>query len=94
MSPPHTCVPNLVMRRKKRQEVQSLMFCFFSFVWPRSGGFDSPNGWAAVLVVAARSCHLEVDGTTSNRQLHRDERVLESSHLQGDIISLWRSKKY
>lgn len=56
----------------------------------RYGRFDSPDDWAVVLVIAARSCHLEIDGATFNRHLHGDERVLEFSHLQGDIISLWR----
>lgn len=77
VSPPHTCVPNLMM-----QEDNSGIPII------RSGGFDSPNDWAAVLVLAVRSCHLEVDGATFNRHLHGDELVLEFSHLKDDIISL------
>lgn len=80
VSPPHTCVPNLMMQEDGSGTIPII----------RSGGFDSPNDWAAVLVLAVRSCHLEVDRTTFNRHLHGDEPVLEISHLKDDIISLGR----
>lgn len=84
VSPPHTCVPNLMMQWTKGNSGNSIL---------RYGGLDSPNDWAAVLLIVSRSCHLEVDRATFGRHLHGDERVLEFPHLEGDIISLRRKMK-
>lgn len=59
------------------------------FPFSDAEGGDSPYDRAAVLVIRARSGHLEVERASFNRHLHGDEGCLELPHLHEDsaIIS-------